>query len=355
MGTSRSPDVATPGSSACSRRFLLLAAGTIGFVQLSCILEEWIFKQLPGFRFHWTVALVELILFAVLGHLANADKARLLALPVPTGPARLYVAAGVSLAGGTGLGKVAYRHLNYATGTVLKSMKLLPVMALSVCWLRRRYSALEVAAAVLMVAPAALFSLGEAQLEPDFNPMGLVLSLGCLLAQALQNNCQDRLLRDYRANVHEVMLFANAVGALAVLLITLANGELLPAAAYFGGSAQYSALLLLRCLTFYLGALLYTMLVQEAGAVAAVFISTMRKGLTVVLSFALFPKPWSPKYGVGGALLLAAIVLDYHGRAAAPRAPEGRASKEPKESDGEGEEELPLRTPDANRSPPEPR
>ena len=53
-----------------------------------------------------------------------------------------------------------------------------------------------------------------------------------------------------------------------------------------------------------------SMVPYVAMTVAAVFISTMRKGLTVVLSFALFPKPWSPKYGVGGALLLAAIVLD---------------------------------------------
>jgi len=304
-------------SSACSRRFVLLAFGTIFFVQLSCVLEEWIFKQLPGFGFHWTVAFVELVLFAVLGHAANAERGKLFAAPERSGPLSLYLGVGLSLAAGSGLGKVAFKYLNYATGTVVKSMKLLPVMALSVCWLRRRYSWLEVLAATLMVVSAACFSLGEAQLEPDFNPLGLVLSFFCLVAQSLQNNCQDRLLRDHGTGVHETMLWSNGFGAVAVLSIIVLNGELWPAARYFGGSAQYSALLLLRCGFFYIGALLYTMLMKDAGAVQAVTVTTMRKSLTVLCSFLIFPKPWSPKYGVGLVLLLVAIVLDYKGRAAA--------------------------------------
>lgn len=35
-----------------------LAVGTIFFVQLSCYIEEWIFKALPGFKFHWFVAVM---------------------------------------------------------------------------------------------------------------------------------------------------------------------------------------------------------------------------------------------------------------------------------------------------------
>uniref|UniRef100_A0A7S2BJP8 Uncharacterized protein n=1 Tax=Haptolina brevifila TaxID=156173 RepID=A0A7S2BJP8_9EUKA len=148
-------------------RFLLLASGTIVLVQLSCVIEEWIFKQmLPNFTFHWFVALVELVLFTVLGHIGHAfqDGHGIGSMPTRKGPFSLYLVVGLSLAGGTGLGKVAYRYLNYATGTVLKSMKLLPVMGLSVCWLRRRYTWLQCIAASLMVSSAACFGLGEAEL-----------------------------------------------------------------------------------------------------------------------------------------------------------------------------------------------
>ena len=89
--------------------FALLAAGTIGFLQLSCVLEEWIFKQLPGFNFHWTVALVELLLFTLFGRLGQGREPVL-----RRGPVGLYVGVGGALALGTGLGKVSFRYLNYA-------------------------------------------------------------------------------------------------------------------------------------------------------------------------------------------------------------------------------------------------
>ena len=150
-----------------------LAVGTIFFVQSSCYIEEWIFKALPGFHFHWFVALVELLLFTAAGRVAQGT------VPPPRrGPLHLYAGVGGSLALGTGLGKVAFKYLNYATGTVLKSMKLLPVLALSACWLRRRYTGGEVAAALLMVASAALFGLGERELEPTFHPLGIALHVG---------------------------------------------------------------------------------------------------------------------------------------------------------------------------------
>ena len=76
-------------------------------IQLSCYLEEWIFKALPGFHYHWTVALVELLFFTVAGRGARGKRAA---------PLTVYAGIGCSLAAGTGLGKLAYRYLNFATG-----------------------------------------------------------------------------------------------------------------------------------------------------------------------------------------------------------------------------------------------
>ena len=66
----------------------------------------------------------------------------------------------------------------------------------------------------------------------------------------------------------------------------------------------------------------------------------------MLLSFALFPKPWSSKYGWGSACLVVAITLDaraHHRRGGPPRtaaAPGAHAS-----SDSEREEEgAPLKS-----------
>jgi len=194
--------------------YLALAAGTIFFVQVAAILEEWIFKQLPGFHYHWTVALHELLTFALLGYSCTGGGARPRSR---VGPLLLHVGVGGSLAGGTGLGKVAFKYVNYATGTVLKSLKLLPVLLLSACWLGRRYTAAEVLAVCLMVSSAALFCLADVdagshgERAHSIHSLGISLSIGCVLSQAVQSNLQDKLLRDYNADVHEVMLYGNGL------------------------------------------------------------------------------------------------------------------------------------------------
>ena len=47
-------------------RYAALAVGTVSLIQLSCIIEEYIFKQLVRhFKHFWFVALVELLLFTI--------------------------------------------------------------------------------------------------------------------------------------------------------------------------------------------------------------------------------------------------------------------------------------------------
>ena len=123
---------------------------------------------------------------------------------------------------------------------------LLPVLALSACWLGRQYTPAEVLAAFLMVLSAVLFGLGERELEPSFHPLGIALSFCCLGAQAFQSNLQDTLLRDRGVDVHEAMLWSNAAGFVFVLCITIGNGELLGALAFFAASRMALWLLLLQ-------------------------------------------------------------------------------------------------------------
>mmetsp|Transcript_13244 Transcript_13244/g.26621 ORF Transcript_13244/g.26621 Transcript_13244/m.26621 type:complete len:159 (-) Transcript_13244:46-522(-) len=148
------------------------------------------------------------------------------------------------------------------------------------------------------------------------------------------------------------MLWSNGLAALAVLLLTLVSGELVGALRFFVTTLSGSALLLLRSVLFYAGALLYTMLIKESGAVTAVFVTTMRKALTVALSFAIFPKPWCYKYSLGLVFLLAAIVCEYKGKPTAQSAadrprvspPPPLANHDPVVGeDSAGEEQQPLR------------
>lgn len=62
-----------------------------------------------------------------------------------------------------------------------------------------------------------------------------------------------------------------------------------------------------------LGVMSYTRLVHEAGSVFAVGVSTLRKSVTLLLSFILFPgKAFDRVRGVGLAAVMAGVLLADH-------------------------------------------
>ena len=211
-------------------------------------------------------------------------------------------------------GKMAYDYVNYATGTVLKSAKLVPVMAVSVLWLRRTYHPLDYLAAALMTASAALFGLGERELSPDGNTTaGFLLSFLCLARRrAIQRFRQmSARLRRERRREHALHERVRRRG----------RPRLPPRGNHRGGGGdrvlyrkpEALALLVIRSATFYLGAWSYTLLMKHFGAVAAVAVTTTRKALTVMVSFVVFSgdKPLTMKYASAAALFFAAAGCEY--------------------------------------------
>ena len=52
--------------------------------------------------------------------------------------------------------------------------------------------------------------------------------------------------------------------------------------------------------------------VKRFGAVTAVLIGNARKAMTILLSFLLFPKPFSDAYAIGGTLVLGGLVVNVY-------------------------------------------
>ena len=63
------------------------------------------------------------------------------------------------------MGKLCYKWINYATGTVLRSSKLVFTMIISMFWLQRKYKAHQIVAAALLVVAVACFVHCEPRFE----------------------------------------------------------------------------------------------------------------------------------------------------------------------------------------------
>lgn len=85
------------------------------------------------------------------------------------------------------------------------------------------------------------------------------------------------------------------------------SGELWTAIAFCQEYPIAYALFIMRSLVVYLGVLCFVALIKTFGVVVATTVTTIRKILTIIMSFIIFPKPWNVKH-VGGLLLFAVSV-----------------------------------------------
>ena len=58
----------------------------------------------------------------------------------------------------------------------------------------------------------------------------------------------------------------------------------------------------------------YTRLIKESGSVVAVGVATLRKVVTVILSYAVYPKPFTMTHAISSVLVLGGILLSSYAK-----------------------------------------
>jgi len=291
-----------------SARFILLTLGVSVFFLLNSWVEEYTFKQLPNFRYGWFLTFVELTSFSVF---AVLDRLFVSHEPVlsHTASLRRHGVVAAFMTASRGLTNVSLQFLNYPTQIIFKSMKLITVMIGSLFILRASFTMYEYASAVCLVVAACFFSLGDTDVSVEFPVKGITIVLLSLVGDSLHSNTQDSLLREHKASTSEAMLFTNFFAAIASFVYILVTGELFAAIAYCQSYPIAYALFLLRSAVIYLGVLCFMLMIKSFGVVVATSVTTVRKIVSILLSFVLFPKAWSNKYWWGGLLFGVSLTL----------------------------------------------
>jgi adenosine 3'-phospho 5'-phosphosulfate transporter B3 len=241
-------------------------------------------------------------------------------------------------------------YINFPTKVVFRSCKLLPTMLLAVVMGNsKRFTLIEVGSAIAVCAGLITFAAGDWSLsKPQFHPFGLTLVTLSVFADAVLPNAQEKIFRTYDASKSEVMFFTNVFTLMLQTGSTLLSGDLIGFVHFVMGKpkveetnyfsfmvttttdVQHRNLLEEESLeashgtglrkTFLLYVIAYvlishiavsahTQVVKKFGGVAAVFVGTARKGMTLVLSFVLFPKESNWKYAAGAVLVLGGLTV----------------------------------------------
>ena len=210
-------------------------------------------------------------------------------------------------------GNIALRWVSYPVKVVAKSCKLLPTMLLGSALLGRRYSAYDHIAAVLLCIGLVGFTLADAGSKSSgkgSSPIGIALLVFAVSCDAVQILLSERMLR---SNPHmtpmHVNLYTNSFAFVGVFGALLSSGELSKAPA----SIPWGMLAMSGTLSW-VGVCCFIQLTRSHTGTVAVITTNMRKLLTIVLSFLIFPKELPPGFLLSSGAVVAGVAVRFYDR-----------------------------------------
>jgi adenosine 3'-phospho 5'-phosphosulfate transporter B3 len=299
-------------------RLLRLAAGVLIFHVLNSVLQEGVL-YLPGFKHGVLLSFLQTIAvtFFAFIQFRNAGEVRKTPLHVYVG---LSIVASLSVVL-TNKGSIL---LNYPTQVVFKSSKLLFVMVMRAIFLRnkRRPGLLEAIGAVIVVAGLTGFTWASHKHKIVANPEGMdsdfvlgvvVIMIALVCDSLLYMGEEAYCFSTYQSSNVEVILFTTVFGILNTFGTMVITGNV-------GESIRYSLYeprLIVFVIAFsacnFLGTHFLLSIVSEFDANYAVLTTSVRKTFTILLSFLIYPKPFTWLHSMSLATVVGGIYI--HDRA----------------------------------------
>ena len=287
-----------------SMQFVLLSTTMFIFFGIHNILQEAMMK-VPGFH---GVMLSYMEVFGVT--LCSWVERKYIAketgrvAPLPSYPLLTFC-----LMASSSLSNISLNYINFPTKVVFRSCKLIPTMIIATLINKRIFKSYEYACAISISLGVVIFAAVDWKLTPSFHPFGLVLVSLSVFADAVLPNAQERLFRLGSSRL-EVTFYTNFFTLVAMTLTTLASGDLV-GVFKLAMSSDTNLITYMIVYTFvaYIAISAFMMIVKKYGGVTAVLLSTARKGMTLILSFILFPKAFSWYYVLGAILVLGGLLV----------------------------------------------
>ena len=176
---------------------------------------------------------------------------------------------------------------------------------------KRVFSSVEYLFAFCICLGLVFFAAADWSLAPSFHPIGLVLVTLSVCADAVLPNAQERLFRTGSTRL-EVTFFTNIFTLIAMTVTTFLSGDLTGLYNFVQESPDRTRLchyIMVYTFVAYIAISFHMSVVKRFGGVSAVLVATGRKGMTLIVSFLLFPKEFSWMYVFGASMVLGGLLM----------------------------------------------
>jgi solute carrier family 35 (adenosine 3'-phospho 5'-phosphosulfate transporter), member B3 len=195
------------------------------------------------------------------------------------------------------LSNMSMTEINYPAKTLFKSAMPCATIFIGTFILRKKYPIRDYVVVMLLVIGIYIFISGNSK-QPEASSYGILLVVTSLVMAAAIPMFQEYCMSTYHSDPKEMVFYSSIGGCLLCVLITTFTGDLMKGLVfvfYGDGSIEDHSVnpFVAICLfgtTAFLGAQCSASLTRHFGALSTGILSTTRKILTLVLSFALFPE-----------------------------------------------------------------
>jgi adenosine 3'-phospho 5'-phosphosulfate transporter B3 len=228
-------------------------------------------------------------------------------------PIWTYLSTSVCLAFSMSLTNYAAVRLSYATGVVFKSSKLIPVMIGNVIFLHKKPKFSEIVSVFLIVFGLIALSLGDFRGKNKFHIGGIVAISIALICGATASNMEDKIMSQWGASQHELISMLYSCGAALMFVLGLATGELKDGIARVVAQPSSMIFLLIFSVLGALGIQFVYLTMKVFGSLVTVMVTSVRKALTVGLSFLIFrDKVFTAWHAVALITVAAGMSINVH-------------------------------------------
>lgn len=288
-------------------QFSILALGVFFFFGVHNYLQEAI-MAVPGFDFGVMLGYLEVLGVTICSFLERRYVAR---ETQKVAPLSAYPLLTFCLLSSSSLSNLALNYINFPTKVVFRSCKLIPTMIVASIVHKTVFSSIEYSCALFICVGLILFAAGDWSVAPIFHHKGLLFVSLSVCADAVLPNAQERLFGMGSSRL-EVTFFTNIFTLIAMTITTGLSGDLMGSIRFAQSSPDRTTLchyVFVYTFIAYIAISCHMNVVRRFGGVSAVLLATGRKGMTLILSFLLFPKKFSWYYVVGAVMVLGGLLF----------------------------------------------
>lgn len=296
-------------------QLLLYSSGVFVFYIIFGYTQEWLFSSEEFKKYGGYATLVQFLQYAIFAQLEHMVTSRSITIPTCKPPYRIFALIGFLTLTTIGCSNTSLGYLNYPTQAIFKSCKLIPVMIGAVLIQAKSYNGVEITSVFLMTIGLVCFILTDVKLSPNFDQTGVFLIITALIADACIGNVQEKTMRDYPDLKNtEILFYSYSIGFLYLLFgLTMAD-KLLEPFDFCQKNPSVYGLITLCSLSSYIGLQFVLGLLRKFGSLVTVIVTSLRKSVTITLSFLLFSKPFSVQYVWSGLIVLLGIFGNVYGK-----------------------------------------